>query len=101
MPQLVDVGPVADIQPGKAVCVKAGKDVIAVFNCNGTFLAISDMCPHAGAPLSQGFVDGTRITCAWHGWSFEMDGSKCERPDGVDRYPVLVEDGIVRVQIPD
>lgn len=99
MPQYVEVGPVGDVAPGKPVCVKVGADVVAVFNCDGAFHAISDMCPHAGAPLSQGFVDGTRVTCAWHGWSFEMDASKCQQPDGIDRYPVVVEDGIVKIEV--
>ena len=101
MPQLVDVGPVSDIPPGESICVKVRADVVAVFNCDGSFYAISDMCPHAGAPLSQGFVEGTRITCAWHGWSFEMAPEKCRQPDGIDRYPVVVEDGMVKIEVPD
>lgn len=101
MPQRVEVGPVTSIPPGRSLCVKANGDVIAVFNCDGTFYAISDMCPHAGAPLSQGIVDGSQVTCAWHGWTFEMDAAKCPRPDGIDRYPVVVEDGVVMIEIPD
>jgi nitrite reductase (NADH) small subunit len=101
MPRVIDVANLGEIPPGKAVCVTAGATVIAVFNCDGNFYAISDMCPHAGAPLSQGFVDGTRVTCAWHGWTIEMDPAKCRQADGVDRFKVLVQNGVVKVEVPD
>lgn len=38
--------------------------------------ALKDTCSHAGGPLSQGSLDGNRITCPWHASVFDVrDGS--------------------------
>jgi len=97
MPEYLSAGPAADIAPGKAKRIEHKPDCIAVFNVDGAFYAISNSCPHAGAPLAQGHLDGTVVTCPWHGWTFELRADTGHRPDGVDRYPVEVVDGEIRV----
>ena len=37
-----------------------------------------DRCPHRGMRLSFGFVKGDRLSCMYHGWSFQPDGH-CRR----------------------
>lgn len=39
-----------------------------------------DRCPHRRVPLSQGWVAGDRLVCAYHGWAFGPDGACRERP---------------------
>ena len=51
-----------DLDGRPVVLVRRGETVHALENC----------CPHAGAPLSEGFVEGNQITCSWHGWCFEL-----------------------------
>ncbi|MCP5025681.1 MAG: Rieske 2Fe-2S domain-containing protein [Actinomycetia bacterium] len=43
---------------------------------DGSALAVPDRCPHREAPLSIGHVDGGRLVCAYHGWTF-ADGGRC------------------------
>lgn len=78
----------------------AGQD-IALFLIDGKYFACSNRCPHAGAQLCDGFIDGTVVTCPWHGWSFELNASGTEPRDGVTRYEVIDEDGELKVVIPD
>lgn len=38
--------------------------------------AAVDECPHRGARLSQGWIDGGCLVCPYHGWRFQ-DGGRC------------------------
>lgn len=96
----IRAGTVADIPPGRAVCVKHNGGGIAVFNIGGAFYACDDACPHAGGPLHQSFISGTVVSCPWHGWTFDLvetDGP----PDGVRRFPVVVEGDEIIIELPD
>lgn len=46
----------------------------------GTLIALEDRCPHRHAPLSAGCVNGERLACPYHGWSFDAEGRLCEVP---------------------
>jgi nitrite reductase (NADH) small subunit len=88
-----------DIKPGEVKCVEFGGERVAVFNVDGAFHAISDTCPHAGGPLSEGYVEDGRVVCPWHGWCFDLDPEKCEPPnDMVSRYRVHVENGAIQLE---
>lgn len=43
---------------------------------------VCSKCPHEGADLSHGWVDGNHLVCAKHGWRFDLeDGGKCDIHD--------------------
>ena len=56
---------------GRRVC-KAGLD-LAVFRIGDAVYAIDDSCPHNGGSLSNGKVQGTRVTCPVHGLTFGLE----------------------------
>ena len=60
---LVTVAKTTDLPPGAAMQVAVGDRKLAVFNLDGVFCAIEDVCTHRGAPLSEGAVigEGARI----------------------------------------
>jgi nitrite reductase/ring-hydroxylating ferredoxin subunit len=91
-----------EIPPGGRLAVKlAGRD-IALFNIDGAIFAIEDRCPHAFAPLNDGELCGTRLSCVWHGWTFELDPARATKmPPDVTRFPVKIEAGAVYVGEPD
>ena len=90
--EFVDVAATGDIPPGSGQAFKVADRVIAVFNRDGEWFAIDDMCPHMGASLSDGHVEGQQVTCPWHAWSFDIcDGSWCDnRALKIDTFPVRV-----------
>lgn len=45
---------------------------------SGRLFAMRDSCPHRGIPLSEGWFDGQRVTCRYHGWEFEPCSGRCE-----------------------
>lgn len=79
----------------------AGKD-IGVYLCKGSYYALEDICPHAHALLSQGFVEGEEIECPLHGARFHIPSGRCTR-DPAERdvrvYPVKIEGGTIYVDV--
>ena len=69
----------ADLRPGKALRLKVGGQAVAVFNVAGTCYATQHDCTHEGGPLSEGDLQGTVITCPWHGSRFEVTTGKLVR----------------------
>ena len=53
------------------------------------------LCPHRGADLSCGTIEGTEIVCAEHGWGFECASGQSEGVPGADirRFRVWVDAG--------
>lgn len=68
----VKVATVREVPPGKSKQVQAGGKVLALFNVNGTFYAIDDTCPHRGASLAEGELEGHQVVCPWHAASFDV-----------------------------
>ncbi len=50
--------------------------IYALFNVGGVISAIDGICPHQGGPLADGPLDGTCVTCPWHGWQFDVKTGK-------------------------
>lgn len=56
---------------------------IAVANIDGKFFAINGICLHQGGSLGEGQLDGTVVTCPWHGWQYDVTtGKLAQQPSG-------------------
>jgi 3-phenylpropionate/trans-cinnamate dioxygenase ferredoxin subunit len=101
---LVDVCPVEELPPGSMRIVVAGSIAVGVFNCGGGYYAIEDRCSHDDGPLAEGDWDkeSCTVTCPRHGSNFDLrTGRPLSLPAyvPVDTFPVVVEDGFVKVDI--
>jgi len=54
-----------------AACAVEGKRVVLI-NIDGEIRAYEDICPHMRTPLSRGVLHGAVLTCATHGWVFDV-----------------------------
>ena len=68
---------------------------IAVFNLNGKFYAVSNICVHKGGPINKGTIDGSIVTCPWHGWKYSVKNGKSPHKggDNINSYPVRISQG--------
>ena len=92
----------AELVPGKGTMVELDGVKIAIFNVDGAFYAMNDTCTHASGPLSEGELDGTVVTCPWHGAAFDVKtGSVRGSPasDSVRSYEVKIEGEDVLVKV--
>ena len=95
------VAKVADIPEGAAKAFEVGNKLVAVFHRpGGVFLAIDDVCPHMGASLAEGCVEGDVVTCPWHAWRFRLtDGAWVSVPKlKIGSYAVRIVGDEVQVQ---
>jgi nitrite reductase/ring-hydroxylating ferredoxin subunit len=100
----VKVTQVSRVPVGTGAVVDAQGTAIAVFNVGGTFYAIANACTHVGGPLGEGRLEGTTVTCPWHGSQFDVTSGQvlkgpARRPAAA--YPVQVRGDDVYVALPD
>ena len=75
------VGSVADVQVDAPLAVTVGEKQLAVYRIGDDFYALDDVCPHAFALLSSGFVEGDKVECPLHQALFHIPTGKCrDRP---------------------
>lgn len=65
-----------------------GKSV-AIAHLEGKFFAINSICLHHGGPLGEGDLEGSVVSCPWHGWQYDVTtGKLIQQPEtGVECYP--------------
>ncbi len=103
MGRLIKVAETSEIPPGTAKAVDVGGLAVALFNIDGTYYAIGDTCTHAGGPLSEGAVEGTVVTCPWHGATYDVTTGNVlgpPAPGRVAHYNVQVDGNDIKVETP-
>jgi 3-phenylpropionate/trans-cinnamate dioxygenase ferredoxin subunit len=102
MANFVAVARKDEIPPGERKLFEIDGTFVAVFNVDGAFYAIEDVCTHDDGPLADGDLDGFEIECPRHGARFDIrDGKVLSFPaiTPVPSYPVKVEGDEVLVDL--
>ena len=93
---------VSEVPPGQAKQAKVGGKTLAIFNVAGRFYAIDDTCPHRGASLCEGELQGHGVVCPWHAAAFDVTtGAHLSPParSDVAGYKVQVVGEDVQVEV--
>lgn len=108
---------VADVQPGQCKIVDIAGQSIGLYNVNGEYRAVLNLCPHAFAPICQGAIrgstkptstpgeylwhrDGEFVACPWHGWEFDLlTGESLVDRRRLKLFPVRREDDQLSVYV--
>ena len=110
------VGTLEDLRQEGCRVVEVGGRPVAVLSVGDELFAVSNRCPHMGAPMCAGSVGGTLVAsapqefvygrhervlrCPWHGWEFDLDSGRSlfePRRVGLRVFLVTCEDGQVVV----
>lgn len=99
MTEFKTVARVGDIPEGEGRAFEVHGRMVAVFCIQGQYQAIDDFCPHMGASLAAGAVEGDVVSCPWHAWRFSVcDGTWRDNPKiKIDAFAVRVEGEEIQV----
>ena len=92
----------ADITENSSALFETDTKRIALFNCEGNFFAIDDICSHAEASLSEGEVYDCKVECPLHGAEFDLKtGEAVTLPatKSVNTYKTEIIDGYIYVEM--
>jgi cytochrome b6-f complex iron-sulfur subunit len=97
--QLLEAGPVNSFEPGTVSAFMGGRFYLARQQ-DGGFIALSLRCTHLGCSVSWE-EKRNRFICPCHSSAFDIKGDVLNPPAAraLDYYPVLIENGIVKVDI--
>lgn len=97
------LGPISDF-PEEEITARTVNGVeIAVYNLAGEVLATSNICTHAFALLSDGYLEGETVECPLHAGQFNIRSGEALGPPvtcNLTIYPVRVRNGIVELRLP-
>ena len=105
-----------ELEAGKLKAVALAGQELLLAKVEGSYYAARNRCPHMGARLSEGTLDGTVVTCPRHGSQFDLAtgqvvrwlkgsgvvsalGKMLKSPQLLEVYQVKVDGGRVMVEI--
>ena len=101
MSDWVTVCRAGELPPGAWKTVDLDGTPAVVFNLEGAYYAIEDVCTHDGGQLTGGTISGGEITCPRHGARFCIKTGAALSPPAYEAtaiFPVRVEDDAVQVR---
>jgi 3-phenylpropionate/trans-cinnamate dioxygenase ferredoxin subunit len=97
----IPVAPADSIAAGDFAQTEIDGAIVAVFNSDGQFYAIEDVCTHDGGGLAGGVIENCQVACPRHGAKFCLRTGAALTPpayEPVRTYPTRVNAGMVEVE---
>ncbi len=93
---------VEQLPEGEGLTVDIAGQEYALFRVGDDVKCIDAACPHEGAPLAEGELNGGAVVCPWHSWEFDVCTGCSLDPPGNDvaTYETRIEEGVVYVRLP-
>jgi 3-phenylpropionate/trans-cinnamate dioxygenase ferredoxin subunit len=96
------VAKTSEIAEDEAKKVIIGDQHVAVFNLGGEFYATDDICTHAYASLSEGYIEDGCVECPLHAGRFDIKTGKAQGvpvTEDIKTFPVKVDGDNVYVEL--
>ena len=97
------VAKTGDVDDDEVIAVSVGRTDIGIYKLDGEYYALNDICTHAYAAMSDGFVENGQIECPLHGACFDIKTGKAltaPATDDLASYPVRIEGDQILVGLP-
>ncbi|MBI2891830.1 MAG: Rieske (2Fe-2S) protein [Nitrospirae bacterium] len=104
MAEFVKVAKVAELEDRRPKIVNVKGIEIALVRMGEAVYALKNICPHKGGPVGEGEIEGTVITCPWHGWEFDLaQGGKSAMSEETRAtvYDVRQDGDALLVEVPE
>ncbi|MFT7305748.1 MAG: 3-phenylpropionate/trans-cinnamate dioxygenase ferredoxin subunit [Candidatus Azotimanducaceae bacterium] len=101
MNEWIEIAQVEELTPFDRRIVDLDGTQVVVFNLDGQYYAIEDVCTHDGGQLTGGSVEGDQIICPRHGARFCIrTGAALSAPayEPTNTFPVRIKNGVVQVR---
>jgi len=91
----------SEIPEGHGKSITLEGHALGIFNIGGNVCAIDNTCKHRGGPLGDGELNGSTVTCPWHGWQYDVTSGACATNPGVSqkKYNIKLEEDDIFVEI--
>jgi nitrite reductase/ring-hydroxylating ferredoxin subunit len=92
-----------DVARGRMRSCRVGERELVVCHTKDGVFAVDNVCTHAFARMSEGYLRGTRLTCPLHGATFDVrTGTALSGPATIPlaTYPTRIVDGRIEVELP-
>jgi len=92
----------SDLAEGEVIGVEVAGHSIALYDVDGNVFATDNICTHAYACLSDGWLDGEVIECPLHAARFDIRSGKVLDPPATEdlkTYPVRIVDDEIQVRL--
>lgn len=96
------IGKREQVDPDNPMGAEIDGAKVGVFEVDGALYALEDVCPHAHALLSSGFVDGGEVECPLHNAVFDICSGRHLRGEpcrDLKIYPIRVVDSDVQIDV--
>jgi 3-phenylpropionate/trans-cinnamate dioxygenase ferredoxin subunit len=101
MSDWVEVAPEGELKIGDVKIVDVDDVMVAVFNLDGEYIAIEDVCPHDGSEIATGCIKNGVLECPHHGATFDLRSGGVLTPPAYEPLEMMalrVENGVIEVR---
>jgi nitrite reductase/ring-hydroxylating ferredoxin subunit len=101
MSDFTKISALSDLADNSIRAVEIGGKKLAVARIGDAVHVIDGTCCHKGGPLGDGTLNGTAVSCPWHGWRFDVSTGAClNNPAAkVPCYETKIENGQVLAKL--
>lgn len=101
MSRFVKAAKTDDVAPGSGIGVKVEGVFVGIYNVDGEYFAVNNICPHLGGVLHYGSLENQLITCPLHLWQFDVKTGKCVWPgqERIATYAVQIVGNDILVDV--
>jgi 3-phenylpropionate/trans-cinnamate dioxygenase ferredoxin subunit len=100
MSKWVTIANDAELLEGDRKAITVENTPILLIKTNGTYYAVHNLCTHESLPLTEGTLEGTTLSCPFHGASFCIKTGGVKTPPAfadLETYPTRIEQQSVQV----